>query len=222
MFAWAPARFERWITWPDDYIFAIAVSGVVASKAGAVRAQYNRTARTVAHLLRVWNLSTQRRDATLGDALRSSAIAYQRLCELAEGHATAEFPAAHLQARLVQFRDESDLLVPQAANALSAGDLQTFGRLVEFSQHGAERALENQVPETRMLARAALQEGAVAASAFGAGYGGSVWAMIARVEAVAFLGRWRRAYIAASPEIAARSSWFCTPPAPPAMEIILR
>ncbi len=222
MFAWAPARFERWIAWPDDYIFAIAVSGVVASKAGAVRGQYNRTARTVAHLLRTWNLSTQRRDATLGEALRSSPNAFQRLRELAQHDATAEFPAEHLQARLVQFRDESDVLVPQAANALSAGDLQTFGRLVEFSQHGAERALENQVPETRMLARAAMQEGAVAASAFGAGYGGSVWAMIARNDADAFLSRWRAAYISASPAIAARSSWFCTPPAPPAMEIDLR
>ncbi len=221
MFAWAPARFERWVTWPTDHIFAIAVSGVVASKAGAVRGQYNRTARTVAHLLRSWNLATQRRDATLGEALRSAPTAFDRLGELAEREATPEFPAAHLRARLAQFRDESDVLVPEAAAALAAHDLTQFGRLVERSQHGAEGALENQVPETRMLARAAVAEGALAASAFGAGFGGSVWAMIPRREANAFVARWRNAYVAASPGIAARASWFCTLPAPPALEIIV-
>ncbi len=221
MFGWAPARFERWVEWPSDFIFAIAVSGVVASKAGAVRGQYNRTARTVAHLLRSWNLRTHRRDATLGEALHSDPSAYDRLIDLAERDATAEFPAAHLRARLLQFRDESEVMVPDAAEAIARGDYAGFGALVERSQLAAEAALENQVPETRMLARAGVQEGAVAASAFGAGFGGSVWAMIPRADAEAFIGRWRRAYIAASPAIAARASWFCTPPAPPAMEIEL-
>lgn len=221
MFAWAPARLERWVTWPTDHIFAIAVSGVVASKAGAVRAQYNRTARTVAHLLRSWNLATQRRDATLGEALRSAPTAFDLLGELAEREATPEFPAVHLRARLAQFRDESEVLVPEAAQALAENEFAQFGRLVERSQHGAEGALENQVPETRMLARAAVAEGAVAASAFGAGFGGSVWAMIPRSEADAFIARWRTAYVAASPDIASRASWFCTLPAPPAQEVVV-
>lgn len=219
MFGWAPSRFERWVTWPEGYVFAIAVSGVVASKAGAVRGQYNRTARTVAHLLRSWNLATQRRDPTLGQALASADDAYDQLFELAAREATAEFTTAHLRARLDQFRGESDHWVPEAAEALASGDWAVFGDRVRASQEAAEGALENQVPETRMLARSAVEHGAVAASAFGAGFGGSVWAMIPTSEAEAFIARWRSAYIAASPAIAARATWFTTTPTAPALEV---
>jgi len=221
MFAWAPPRFERWVPWNADHVFAIAVSGVVASKAGAVRGQYNRTARTVAHLLRTWNLRTHRHDASLGEAMRSSHAAYERLHQLVEDDATAEFTAPHLRRRLEQFREETDDYVPGAAEALATGDLAAFASFVRHSQHAAECALENQVPETRMLARSAVEQGAIAASAFGAGFGGSVWAMIQAYQADAFMARWRAAYNAASPEIAARASWFTTRPAPPALEIRL-
>ena len=221
MFAWAPPRFERWVPWNPAHVFAIAVSGVVASKAGAVRGQYNRTARTVAHLLRTWNLRTHRHDPTLGEAMRSSATAYERLHQLVATDATAEFTAPHLRRRLAQFREETDDYVPGAAEALANGDLVAFGSFVRHSQLAAEDALENQVPETRMLARSAIEQGAIAASAFGAGFGGSVWAMIPAVEADAFIARWRAAYNSASPQIAARASWFTTRPAPPALEITL-
>ncbi len=222
VFGWAPAQFERWVPWDDTNVFAIAVSGVVASKAGAVRGQYNRTARTVAHLLRSWNLHTHRHDATLGEALRSDPDAYSRLQGILDAAASSEFTGAHLRARLDQFRDETDQFVPGAATALASGDLAAFGRFVWSSQHAAEQALENQVPETRLLAQSAVEQGAVAASAFGAGFGGSVWAMIRAAEAEAFLERWRCAYIGAAPAIAARSSWFTTRPAAPAMEVPVR
>ena len=64
-----------------------------------------------------------------------------------------------------------------------------------------------------------MEEGAIGSSAFGAGFGGSVWAMVNASEADAFIARWRTAYQAASPEIAARATWFTSRPAPPAMEI---
>ena len=122
-FGWAPPRFEGWVPWQEGHVFAIAVSGVVASKAGAVRGQYNRTARTVAHLLRAWNLDTHRRDATLGEALAGDPQSYERFCALAVSSATPEFSAAHLRARLDQFRHETDVIVPGAAAALASGDL---------------------------------------------------------------------------------------------------
>jgi len=91
---------------------------------------------------------------------------------------------------------------------------------VRQSQAGAEAALENQVPETRWLARAAVDDfGAVAASAFGAGFGGSVWALVPRAEAESFTANWRRAYHLTYPDVAARSSWLGTRPSPPALEV---
>jgi galactokinase len=219
MFAWAPPAFERWVPWSPSHVFAIAVSGVVASKAGAARGRYNRAARTVAQLLRSWNLRAHRRDATLGQALRSAPDAFERLVRFAEADATPEFPASHLVARLHQFRDETERFVPGAAESLGRGDVQAFGDFVAQSQEAAESALENQVPETSSLVRLAREVGAPAASAFGAGFGGSVWALVPAADADAFSARWRLAYNEAHPEIAARASWLRTRPSPPALEV---
>jgi len=219
MFAWAPPAFERWVPWSPSHVFAIAVSGVVASKAGAVRGRYNRAARTVAHLLRAWNLRAHRHDATLGQALHSAPDAFERLVRFAELDATAEFSVAHLVARLHQFRDETDVYVPGAAELLVRGDVAAFGDVVAQSQAAAEAALENQVPETSSLVRSAREAGAAAASAFGAGFGGSVWALVPAADADAFSSRWRVAYNEAHPEMAARASWLRTRPSPPALEV---
>jgi galactokinase len=70
------------------------------------------------------------------------------------------------------------------------------------------------VPETIALARTARELGAYAASAFGAGFGGSVWTMVAADEAGGFARRWRDAYAAASREAAARSEFFVSAAAP--------
>ena len=78
------------------------------------------------------------------------------------------------------------MIVPGAADALAEGDLDRFGALVDRSQAGAEAALGNQVPETIHLQRSARRLGARAASAFGAGFGGSVWALVAATGAETF------------------------------------
>ncbi|MBC8086431.1 MAG: galactokinase [Phycisphaerae bacterium] len=218
-FAWSPVRQERWVPFPDDLIFVIAVSGVVASKIGAVRERYNRAARTVRHLLQSWNVATTRADATLADALNSAPDAPAQLANIARNSATEEFTADHLLGRLEQFQQETNENVPLGAEAAAAGDWKTFAHYVAASQAGAERALENQVPETTALVREALNVGAIAASAFGAGFGGSVWALVPVAEADEFSARWRAAYEHVAPVTAAKAQFFTTRPGPPAFEI---
>jgi galactokinase len=72
----------------------------------------------------------------------------------------------------------------------------------------------NQVPETIALVRTAREHGACAASAFGAGFGGSVWALVDRTDALAFLDRWQNAYRLMCPGVSARSRFFLTRPGP--------
>ena len=104
-------------------------------------------------------------------------------------------------------------------NVLKMGDWKTFAHYVAASQAGAERALENQQPETTALVREGLNAGAIAASAFGAGFGGSVWALIPVTDAKDFSTRWRAAYEQVAPTSAARAQFFTTRPGPPAFEI---
>jgi galactokinase len=76
----------------------------------------------------------------------------------------------------------------------------------------AEHALRNQVPETSFLARSARERGAVAASAFGAGFGGAVWAMVRTADAEAFVDDWRTAYLTRFPHRAEHALWLVTRP----------
>jgi len=110
-------------------------------------------------------------------------------------------------------------IIPAAGDALGRGDLQRLGELVDRSQWGAEQLLGNQVPETMHLTRSARSLGAVAASAFGAGFGGSVWALVRRDEVERFEACWRESYEARFPEPAARATFFVTTAGPAAMRL---
>ena len=119
-------------------------------------------------------------------------------------------PAAMTGARLDHFRAE-DARVLEAAEAFARGDISRIGALAAASQQDADRLLGNQVPETRDLVATARGEGAAAASSFGAGWGGSVWALARKTDAPAFLDRWLAGYRARHPRLV--SGGFVAPPA---------
>jgi len=210
-FRFLPVRLERRVAFPGDYVLVIGASGVVAEKTGAAMESYNAAARTAAELDRRWR-ATGARDLSLGAALTRSRETLPGLRERLAGE-----PA--LRARLEQFAEETEELVPAAAAALCAGGLEAFGGLVDRSQAGAERGLGNQIPETIHLQRAARRLGAVAASAFGAGFGGSVWAMVKREPAPTFLTGWESDYLSAFPHRRDRAEFFVTRPGPAALRL---
>ena len=215
-FSYIPARKEGWAPWPADHVLAIAVSGVRAAKTGNRRAAYNRAADAVRWLVRQWNGCMGRSDATLAAALASGGDAPAWLDIIARDARGAPVTASALVARLAQFREECDVIVPAVADAFRARDLARLGALVDRSQALAEQALENQVPETIALARLARAHGAAAASAFGAGFGGAVWAMVPGSAAEPFIAAWRAAYAEEFPSRAARSRFLLTAPGAPA------
>ncbi len=226
VFAWSPVRHERTVPWTHGFSFVIGVSGVVAAKTGAAKERYNRAARTAQRLLEAWNRVGSGEARSLAEAFTESAgtawptAIPAALIEAAEVAANGEFTAAHLGARLQQFFDESYRFVPAAADALARHALVEFGEVVAGSQHGAERALENQIAETISLVRIAREQGAVAASAFGAGFGGSVWAMVRTSQVDSFTAHWRELYTAAHRTASRRAQFFVTEPGAPAFELI--
>lgn len=226
LYSWAPVRFERWVPWPSTHTFIVGVSGVVAAKTGGAKERYNRAARTAHRLVDAWNATGAAPARTLRDAFLAAAgdapldEVPSALIDAARSAATAEFPASHLIGRLGQFFDETFVIVPRAADALARGDLGDFGRLVDMSQAGAERALENQIAETVHLQRYARELGATAASAFGAGFGGAVWAMVPTAEAERFAARWREKYLRVHHGAARRALFFTTAPSMPAFEVL--
>jgi galactokinase len=220
-FSYRPVRLERHVAMPDGYVFAVATSGVAARKTGEARAAYNRASLLAGDVAAVWRRATQRDDATIAAALESGAAedAVARIRAALAAAPAGEFTARERADRFDHFVAESGDIVPKAGDALERGDLAAFGRLVDESQRLAETLLGNQVPQTARLARTAREAGAVAASSFGAGFGGSVWAMVRRSDVGDLLDRWARLYSDAFPEDAARATFFFTRPAPPAFEV---
>jgi galactokinase len=223
-YAFAPVHFERTVPLPYDHVFVIGASGVLAEKTGAALELYNRQARRVYVLLDRWRTATGRNDLTLGAVLASSGDAHDRLRAIVRDPAlhpfgSDGFDVSDLVTRLDQFAAESREIIPAAGDALERGDLRLLGELVDRSQRGAEHLLGNQVPETFHLARSARSLGAVAASAFGAGFGGSVWALVRRDESEQFERCWRESYVEQVPEHTARATFFVTTAGPAAMRL---
>ena len=130
----------------------------------------------------------------------------------------SKFATDDLLNRFEQCFVESTEIIPGVTKALIAGDMAKVGVLVDRSQEGATRCLGNQVPETIALAESARKLGAVAASAFGAGFGGSVWALLKADRAEDFRIRWAEEYRLKFPEAANRSEFFLTCAGPSMIE----
>ncbi len=210
-------RLEGVVAVPAGWSFAVAVSGVQAAKTGTVRAAYNRTALLAAAAARCWRRASGRDDPHLGAAVAATSVAEVRRALF--GCSDSGFTAGELAERFEQFQEESERIVPAASAALAAGDLDRFGRLAERSQLLAEANLHNQVAETIWLARAARRLGAVASSAFGAGWGGSVWALVRTPACEQFLADWRLGFDEAFPERRQAARFFTTAAAAGAREV---
>ncbi len=217
-YAFCPVTLEAEIPWPDTMALVIAVSGVRARKSGPEREAYNRLAVATRRILDRWREASGSSASTLAAAVAEagSPNAIERVLDTS---ADSILPAGFLVRRLRQFVRESFEVIPAAAEALARLDLPEFGRLVDHSQRGAEEGLGNQVPETIFLARQARDLGAHAASAFGAGFGGSVWAMVGRDEAELFGQSWLQGFKQRFPAAARHAQCFTSRPAPGARRI---
>jgi galactokinase len=107
--------------------------------------------------------------------------------------------------RLLHFVRE-DFRTIDSIDAFRRGDQTRIGQLAVDSQSDAEIFLGNQIPETIALAASARKLGAFASRSFGAGFGGSVWALVESDHAEEFARRW-------SPQA------FVAMPGPPLMEL---
>jgi galactokinase len=218
-YAYCPVEFEKTIPLPAGYVFVVGACGVASDKTGAAQEKYNSVSRLASALAELWRQYTGRDDPHLAAALGSSPDALPRLRALVDKYTGGEFTPFALASRLEQFVVESGEIIPEAGDALDGGDLLLFGKLVDRSQRAAEQLLGNQVPETVFLARAARRLGAAAASAFGGGFGGSVWALVEADRADKFLAAWSEQYYAVFPQHTELARFFATAAGPAAFRV---
>jgi galactokinase len=216
-YAFCPVRHESTVPFSESHVFVIASSGVVAEKTGAARERFNRASSLASETARVLG---DKRGVTyphLHAALQEGTR--RELRERLASSSSEHFTGQDFVDRFDQFTTESEDIIPTASAALGSGDLGGFGKEVTRSQKTGAELLKNQVPQTLWLADRALELGALTASAFGAGFGGSVYAIAERVRAEDFRDEWEKAYIDQFPELADASTFVCTEPGPAAFEI---
>jgi galactokinase len=196
-FAFTPMRRIGAARLAPDWAFVIAPSGVAAEKTGAARGLYNRLSEGARRLLELWNRAEP--DASsLAAALSSREDAVERLRTLVQQSEVDGWRPDALERRLDHFLRE-DARIPAALQAFAAADAAKLSELADASQRDAEDLLGNQVPATTNLARSARAFGAIGACSFGAGFGGSVWALVERGMASSFAARWHpHAFIASA------------------------
>ncbi len=196
-YAYVPVRHLATEAMPSDWRFVIMNTGVHAAKAGSARERYNRASDATRALVSLGAGGHDEPAGTLADLLRSDpeaeAVLRARLAELPDS-----IGAASLARRLDHFIREDARVLP-AAGAFRDADRAALGDLARASQEDADVLLGNQVEETRQATMIAREAGAFAASSFGAGFGGSVWALVEAGEAAAFLTRWQERYARAFP-----------------------
>jgi galactokinase len=207
-YSFCPVRYETTYPVPANHDFVIAASGVVAEKTASALEKYNSLSRRAAAAAEAWRRASGRGDRTLGDAVAAADGATIRAA--IAGTRVDGFSPGELVDRFDQFYAESEVIIPTVGGALSRGDLTAVGELVDQSQAGVERLLGNQIPETIELARSARELGAVAASAFGAGFGGSVWALTSSADTSDFIRNWQERYARAFPAHRKAARFFVT------------
>lgn len=213
-YVYVPVAFVESIPLLPGWTFVIASSGVVAEKTGSALELYNAASRRASQLTELWRKITGGKETTLGAIVRRGPEAVAQLREIIARHVDEPEERQALERRLAHFLEENQAILPEAAEALRLGDFERLGRLVERSQRAAETLLGNQVPETSYLAAAARELGAAAASAFGAGFGGAVWALVRKDQAADFALRWAEAYRSRFPERADKAQFFVSRPGP--------
>ncbi|MBX3291086.1 MAG: hypothetical protein KF855_17390, partial [Acidobacteria bacterium] len=202
--AFSPLREEIRFDFPADMCFVVASSGVAAEKTGAALGLYNSLSMMVSAVT-----GTIAKSETLARIIENIGIENVRQ-QITEG--TFEFPTQQLLDRIEQFYVENFHIIPKVSELLGEGKMNEVGELINLSQQNAERLLGNQIDETIFLQRSARELGAVAASAFGAGFGGSVYAVASVNDAGSFLRSWRETYLKHFPQHEKASEFFLTRP----------
>jgi galactokinase len=175
-YAFSPVKREATIAVESSVLFLVVNSGLRAEKTGAALEKYNAVSARARRLVQLWNQTQSDHAKCLREVLeRANGDAILRTQISKQTDATER---QSLTERLDQYRTESEQLIPAVATAFGAGDWKALGSAVDQSQHLAETKLHNQVAQTILIQKSLRDAGAIAASAFGAGFGGSVWALV--------------------------------------------
>jgi galactokinase len=217
LFEFSPPRLKAEMPWPREWRMVVAFSGVRAEKTREALEKYNMASRRVRDAVMAFNQLAGTQLPTLREVVdhepKPGGAAWVKKLDRAPARG-ASVVAPALADRVRQFIMEDRKHIPGALAALQGRELRKFGKFVSESHRASKKYLWNIVPEIDYLQKAACRLGAAGASGFGAGFGGSIFAVTTADRVEDLLSRWRRSYHARYPARAGESAFFIAEPGP--------
>lgn len=218
LFQYAPTVPKGEFVWPQDWQFVVAFSGVRAEKTKEALERYNWVSLRARAAVEAYNRAFGTQFLTLREVVETKReplgawmnLLRERLVPPPEPPPPGE--EWDLPGRVRQFYLEDRRYLPGAVQALLWRRAERWGQWLNASHDASRRWLRNIAPQVHFLQRMALRLGAWGASGFGAGFGGSVYAVVERQKAEEFLQRWSEAYAKQFPQAAAQAVFFLASP----------
>ncbi len=212
LYQYAPTAFKAEVAWPPSWRLVLAFSGVRAEKTKQAMEKYNLVSRRASLAVTAYNRTYGKKSRNLGgiDSDTRGVAAGPWLEKLKASE--KKDAALDLSGRIKQFLAEERETTPQAIHGLLWRALEEFGDAVSASHRASRRFLRNIASEVDFLHASALSLGAAGASGFGAGFGGSIFAVVREEKAAEFASDWRKEYEKRYPQRAREAAFFPTLP----------
>lgn len=214
LFSYAPTVLKAEMEWPGEWSMVVAFSGIRAEKTGQALEKYNLAARRAALAVEAYNRRFGTALRTLGEIVaRNRGSPDARLLQEIE-HSAPEHTHLDLAGRVRVFLLEEHKYIPGAVKGLLWRDAEGFGAALTSSHRASKRYLWNIAPEIDHLQHSARSLGVAGATGFGAGFGGSIVAVLPAARADSFAQEWEEAYARRYPVAAREACFFRTAPGP--------
>jgi len=193
LYQFAPTLHKGDLPMPKDLAYIILYSGARAEKTGEAMRKYNLAARRAKLVVDLYNRThgtkhlLMRQIVDENKSLEPEAT-FAKI-RRATAHYTEKGQDLDLPSRFRQFYMEDQEFIPEAARALALHDYELLARVTNLSHRASKTCLWNISAEVEFMRREALRLGALAASGFGAGFGGSAYALVWADEALEFQKR---------------------------------
>ena len=206
--SYCPTKVIRRINWPKRYTLIVAFSGRKAEKTINTREKYNRLSLMASEAVKILNEINHTNYSMLRDFFKD--LSPQEKPDKALSQ-LKEAGYRELGERIYQFYKEEEI-INNAIECLYKNNLYDFGQYLDKSHELSKLYLKNIVEEIDFLQKSAKRLGAIGSSGFGAGFGGSCYALVKKGDEDEFIKEWENLYINNYPQYQGIAQFDVYPP----------
>lgn len=223
LYQFAPIVHKADIPLPDDLAYIVLYSGLKSEKTGETKYMYNLAAKKANLVVELYNHAFGKSHKLMRDILAENQSIETNKMLTKVTQATSHYSELgqdlDLPNRFYQFYLENKIFIPNATKALATRDYTSLANVINLSHNASKNYLCNIAPEIDFLQKEATRLGALAASGFGAGLGGSAYALLRADDVEDFSERIEKSYKRKFPNYSKVASFFQAHPSIGACEL---